>query len=41
MNQIHTCLATDNMETWHSVLLVFYILVQYYEYVAVLFNGLL
>ncbi|CAF3526399.1 unnamed protein product [Rotaria sp. Silwood1] len=32
MNQIHTCLSTDNIETWNSVLLVFYTLVQYYEY---------
>ncbi|CAF1060914.1 unnamed protein product [Adineta ricciae] len=32
MNQVHTCLSSDNTETWTSVLLVFYILVQYYEY---------
>ncbi|UJR37907.1 hypothetical protein I4U23_030595 [Adineta vaga] len=32
MNQIHTCLSSDNIETWTSVLLVFYMLVQYYEY---------
>ena len=33
MNQIHVCLSTDNIETWTSVLLVFYTLVQYYEWV--------
>ena len=33
INQIHTCLSTDNIDTWHSVLLVFYTLVQHYEYV--------
>jgi hypothetical protein len=32
INQIHTCLSTDNIETWTSVLLVFYTLVQFYEY---------
>jgi hypothetical protein len=32
MNQILTCLSTDNIETWNSALLVFYTLVQYYEY---------
>jgi hypothetical protein len=32
INQIHTCLSTDNAETWTSVLLVFYTLVQYYEW---------
>jgi hypothetical protein len=34
MNQILTCLSTDNMETWNSVLMVFYTLVQYYEYIV-------
>jgi len=32
MNQIMTCLASDNAETWSSSLLVFYTLVQHYEY---------
>ncbi|CAF3319814.1 unnamed protein product [Rotaria socialis] len=32
INQIHACLSTDNIETWNSVLLVFYALVQHYEY---------
>jgi len=33
MNQILTCLSTDNIETWNSALLLFYTLVQFYEYV--------
>jgi hypothetical protein len=32
INQILTCLSTDNIETWNSALLVFYTLVQYFEY---------
>lgn len=36
INQIHTCLSTDKIDTWHSVLLVFYTLVQHFEYVPFL-----
>lgn len=32
MNQIHQCLSTDNVNAWESSLLVFYALVQHYEY---------
>jgi len=32
INQIHTCLSTDNINAWESALLVFYTLVQHYEY---------
>jgi hypothetical protein len=38
INQIHTCLSTDNIDAWDSALLVYYTLVQHYEYV--LFNSL-
>ncbi|CAF0864105.1 unnamed protein product [Rotaria sp. Silwood1] len=32
INQIHTCLSTDNINAWESALLIFYTLVQHYEY---------
>lgn len=32
INQIHQCLSTDNINAWESSLLVFYTLVQHYEY---------
>jgi hypothetical protein len=32
INQIHTCLSTDNINAWESSLLVFYTLIQHYEY---------
>jgi len=35
MNQILACLSTDNIETWNSALLLFYTLVQYYEYIII------
>ncbi|CAF4075012.1 unnamed protein product, partial [Rotaria magnacalcarata] len=32
INQIHTCLSTDNIDACESALLIFYTLVQHYEY---------
>ncbi|CAF1083384.1 unnamed protein product [Adineta steineri] len=32
INQIHSCLSTDNIDAWDSTLLVYYTLVQHYEY---------
>ena len=35
INQIHTCLSSDNLDAWESALLVYYSLVQHYEYVFI------
>ena len=32
INQIHTCLSTNSIDVWESALLVFYTLIQHYEY---------
>jgi hypothetical protein len=34
INQIHTCLSSDNIDAWESSLLVYYTLVQHFEYVT-------